>query len=89
VITVKERPLLLGWGVRGFDRIAEGTIRDRVKLVNGKPLDRMPGAVPRRDRFPLQEAGLLRGPGEGDHHRAAERRRAGSCSTSPKGAVWP
>ena len=40
VITVKERPLLLGWGVRGFDRIPEGTIRDRVKLVNGKPLDR-------------------------------------------------
>ena len=40
VITVKERPLLLGWGVRGFDRIAEGTVRDRVKLVNGKPLDR-------------------------------------------------
>src|SRR5262249_38671172 len=40
VITVKERRLLLGWGVRGFDRIPEGTVRDRVKLVNGKPLDR-------------------------------------------------
>ncbi len=40
VLTVKERPLLVGWGVRGFARIAEGTVRDRVKLVNGKPLDR-------------------------------------------------
>ena len=40
VLTVKERPLLIGWGVRGFSRIAEGTVRDRVKLVNGKPLDR-------------------------------------------------
>ena len=39
VLTVKERPLLIGWGVR-FSRIAEGTVRDRVKLVNGKPLDR-------------------------------------------------
>lgn len=40
VFTVKERPMLLGWTVRGFERIPEGTVRDRVKLVNGKPLDR-------------------------------------------------
>jgi outer membrane protein insertion porin family len=40
VLTVKERPLLIGWSVRGFARIAEGTVRDRVKLVSGKPLDR-------------------------------------------------
>ena len=40
IFTVKERPLLEGWGVRGFARIPEGTVRDRVKLVSGKPLDR-------------------------------------------------
>ena len=40
IFTVKERPLLEGWSVRGFERIPEGTVRDRVKLVNGKPLDR-------------------------------------------------
>jgi len=40
IFTVKERPLLEGWSVRGFARIPEGTVRDRVKLVSGKPLDR-------------------------------------------------
>jgi outer membrane protein insertion porin family len=40
IFTVKERPLLEGWSVRGFARVPEGTVRDRVKLVNGKPLDR-------------------------------------------------
>ncbi len=40
IFTVKERPLLEAWSVRGFERIPEGTVRDRVKLVNGKPLDR-------------------------------------------------
>jgi outer membrane protein insertion porin family len=39
-IRVKERPLLEGWSVRGFDRIEEGTVRDRVKLATGRPLDR-------------------------------------------------
>ncbi|HET8622197.1 MAG TPA: POTRA domain-containing protein, partial [Gemmatimonadales bacterium] len=40
VLTVKERPLLEGWSVRGFDRLEEGTVRDRVKLATGRPLDR-------------------------------------------------
>jgi outer membrane protein insertion porin family len=40
VLKVKERPLLEGWSVRGYDRIDEGTIRDRVKLGTGAPLDR-------------------------------------------------
>ena len=39
-IKVTERPLLDGWSVRGFDRIEEGNLRDRVKLATGTPLDR-------------------------------------------------
>jgi outer membrane protein insertion porin family len=39
-IRVKERPLLAGWSVRGAERIPEGTVRDRVKLGSGGPLDR-------------------------------------------------
>ncbi len=39
-IKVKERPLLAGWTVRGAERIAEGTVRGRVSLAPGKPLDR-------------------------------------------------
>ncbi len=39
-IQVNERPLLEGWSVRGFERIEEGTVRDRVKLAAGRPLDR-------------------------------------------------
>jgi outer membrane protein insertion porin family len=39
-IQVKERPLLEGWSVRGYERLEEGTVRDRVKLATGRPLDR-------------------------------------------------
>jgi outer membrane protein insertion porin family len=39
-IRVKERPLLEGWSVRGYERLEEGTVRDRVKLATGRPLDR-------------------------------------------------
>jgi outer membrane protein insertion porin family len=39
-IRVRERPLLEGWSVRGYERIEEGAVRDRVKLATGGPLDR-------------------------------------------------
>ena len=39
-ILVKERPLLEGWSVRGYQRLEEGAVRDRVKLATGRPLDR-------------------------------------------------
>jgi outer membrane protein insertion porin family len=39
-IRVRERPLLEGWSVRGYERLEEGTVRDRVKLATGRPLDR-------------------------------------------------
>ena len=39
-LTVKERPVLERWVVRGTDRISEGSVKGRVKLVEGRPLDR-------------------------------------------------
>jgi len=40
VFTVKERPLLAGWEVHGANRIPLGDVRERVKLLEGRPLDR-------------------------------------------------
>ncbi len=39
-LKVKERPVLASWAVRGYERIPEGSVRDRVKLTAGTPLDR-------------------------------------------------
>jgi outer membrane protein insertion porin family len=39
-IKVKERPVLERWAVRGVDRVSEGSVKGRVKLVEGRPLDR-------------------------------------------------
>jgi outer membrane protein insertion porin family len=39
-LRVRERPLLEGWSVRGPERIDEGTVRDRVRLGTGRPIDR-------------------------------------------------
>jgi outer membrane protein insertion porin family len=40
VIHVKERPVLKKWVVKGNERISTGSVRDRIKLVPGHPLDR-------------------------------------------------
>jgi outer membrane protein insertion porin family len=45
VIVVRERPVLLRWTVRGVDRLSERTVRDRVSLAEGRPLD--PAALER------------------------------------------
>ncbi len=37
---MKERPVLEHWAVRGVDRLSEGSVKGRVKLVEGRPLDR-------------------------------------------------
>lgn len=42
-IRVRERPLLLKWAVRGAQRIGERSVRDRVQLTEGRPVD--PAAV--------------------------------------------
>jgi outer membrane protein insertion porin family len=39
-IKVKERPVLERWAVRGVDRVSEGSVKGRVKLAEGRPLDR-------------------------------------------------
>jgi outer membrane protein insertion porin family len=40
VIRVKERPVLEKWVVRGVERLGEGVVKGRVKLNEGRPLDR-------------------------------------------------
>jgi outer membrane protein insertion porin family len=39
-ILVKERPILARWAIRGADQLSEGSIRGKVVLVEGRPLDR-------------------------------------------------
>ena len=41
IITVKERPLLANWTVVGAVKIPDGTVRDRVKLLVNRPIDRV------------------------------------------------
>jgi outer membrane protein insertion porin family len=40
VIRVHERPLLVKWAIRGVQRLAEHSVRDKVALAEGRPLDR-------------------------------------------------
>ncbi len=44
-IKVKERPILVRWAVRGVELVPVRSVKERVKLVEGRPLDR--GAVER------------------------------------------
>ncbi|MFN2572487.1 MAG: outer membrane protein assembly factor BamA [Gemmatimonadales bacterium] len=45
IIRVRERPQLVKWALRGVQRVAEGSVRDKVQLAEGRPLD--PAAVAR------------------------------------------
>jgi outer membrane protein insertion porin family len=40
VIRVKERPVLTRWVVKGVEQLSERGVKDRVKLSEGRPLDR-------------------------------------------------
>jgi outer membrane protein insertion porin family len=40
VFKVKERPILEKWAVRGVLRLGEGEVKGRVKLTEGRPIDR-------------------------------------------------
>lgn len=44
-IELLEYPLLSGWSVRGVEKLSEGTVRDRIKMVPLRPYD--PAAVER------------------------------------------
>ncbi len=39
-LKVKERPLLEKWTVRGVTKLSEGEVKGRVKLTDGRPIDR-------------------------------------------------
>ena len=40
IFKVKERPVLERWAVRGVERLGEGSVKGKVKLTEGRPLDR-------------------------------------------------
>ncbi|MEO8294066.1 MAG: outer membrane protein assembly factor BamA [Gemmatimonadota bacterium] len=40
ILTVVERPILEKWTVRGPEKIAASDVRDRIKVIEGKPIDR-------------------------------------------------
>jgi outer membrane protein insertion porin family len=39
-LKVKERPILEKWAVRGATKLSEGEVKGRVKLTEGRPIDR-------------------------------------------------
>ena len=39
-IVVQERPMMQRWAVRGVEKLGERTVKDRIQLVSGRPLDR-------------------------------------------------
>jgi outer membrane protein insertion porin family len=39
VIDVTERPILVGWSVRGAEKVSERKVRGRVSLLEGRPYD--------------------------------------------------
>lgn len=45
VVRVREQPILVRWAVRGVVRLGEGSVKDRIQLAEGRPLD--PAAVER------------------------------------------
>ncbi|HYK81933.1 MAG TPA: outer membrane protein assembly factor BamA [Gemmatimonadales bacterium] len=45
IVRLHERPILLKWAVRGVERLSEGSVRDKVALAEGRPID--PAAVAR------------------------------------------
>jgi outer membrane protein insertion porin family len=45
IVQVRERPLLIKWAVRGVSRLGERSVRDKVQLLEGRPID--PAAVAR------------------------------------------
>jgi outer membrane protein assembly factor BamA len=38
-IDLLEHPLLSGWSVRGVEKLSEGSVRDRIKLIPLRPYD--------------------------------------------------
>jgi len=45
VVRLRERPVLIKWAVRGVSKLSEGSVKDKVQLAEGRPID--PAAVAR------------------------------------------
>ncbi len=45
VVRLRERPVLIKWAVRGVNKLSEGSVKDKVQLAEGRPID--PAAVAR------------------------------------------
>ncbi|HEY6207699.1 MAG TPA: outer membrane protein assembly factor BamA [Gemmatimonadales bacterium] len=45
IVVLRERPVLVKWAVRGVNRLSEHSVRDKVQLVEARPID--PAAVAR------------------------------------------
>jgi outer membrane protein insertion porin family len=45
IVQVHERPVLIKWAVRGVNRLSEGSVKGKVELAAGRPID--PAAVAR------------------------------------------
>ena len=45
VIRVRERPVLVKWAVRGVERMSERAVKDRIQVLEGRPVD--PAAIQR------------------------------------------
>jgi len=45
ILSLRERPILVKWAVRGVSRLSEHSVRDKVQLVEARPID--PAAVAR------------------------------------------
>jgi outer membrane protein insertion porin family len=39
IVRVRERPVLVKWAVRGVARLSEHTVKDKVQLAEGRPID--------------------------------------------------
>ena len=62
-IELLEYPLLSGWSVRGVEKISDGTVRDRIKLIPLRPYDL--AAVERARRRVRVWGGVVAGPSGG------------------------
>jgi len=45
IVRLRERPILIKWAVRGVNKLSEGSVKDKVQLAEGRPID--PAAVAR------------------------------------------
>ncbi len=58
ILVVKERPLLQRWALRGVEKVEEGSVRRRISLPEGRPLDR---AAMERSRHAIDSVYRKRG----------------------------